>query len=48
MHAILWIIGLIVVGWVAIAILPAILPFIGYAIVGLLVLMVIGALLGKR
>ncbi len=43
------IIGLAIIiglGWLVIQILPVVLPFIGYAIVGLIALFVIGKVLG--
>ena len=38
---------LALIGWIAISILPTILPYIGYAAVGLIVIFVIGAVAGK-
>lgn len=38
---------LVFIGWVVISILPTLLPFIGYAIVGLIALAVIGKVFGK-
>jgi hypothetical protein len=39
---------IVLVGWIVISLLPTLLPIIGYAIVGLIVLVGIGALFGRK
>ncbi len=48
MNVIIGLALLVLVGWITVTLLPVLLPVIGLAIVGLVVLMLFGAIFGKK
>ena len=46
LRAIVGIVSLIFIGWIGVMLLPVLLPLIGYAIAGVVVLMIFAAIFG--